>query len=219
MTGADIRRYRRAIGWKQTQFAAKIGLSQGALSMLEAGRIGVSEDHIAQLKKLFDGANLKPRFSDFLSQVQLERAQEQAAVSSPGGRYLTLTAWLWQEGLDLGKPMPRDQAGGLVTVETHGFEAIAFRMTTSTSAWQKGEIIVFERCEQREIRNGELCLVHLKPPRSRTPRTLIATAKIDPPDAWSKLILTALSPASGRVHPDSQITAFFREIYRGRQAT
>ena len=59
MQGRDIRRYRREIGWNQGAFAKELGLSQSALSLLESGKIAVSDEHMGRLTKAFDTAKIE----------------------------------------------------------------------------------------------------------------------------------------------------------------
>lgn len=94
-------------GLNQIDFAEQLGLSQSALSQLEGGRTGVSEEHIALLRERFGEAHLPQTFSHFLRDIERSRSQGQAAVTAPDSRWLALTVWAWQEGFDLGQtPSP-----------------------------------------------------------------------------------------------------------------
>lgn len=216
MTGQDIRRYRRQIGLDQISFAEKIGLSQSGLSLLETGKTSVSAEHLDRLRKAFDKARYKPRFGEFLGELENERAEGQAALAAPRGRHLTLTVWSWHEGFDLSRPPSPDQAAGLVTMTTREPRVIALEMPRSTEAWSRGEILVFEECSSDAIRDNDICLVQVRSGDRKPHATLIAMAHVSRSTRSQTLQLEPLSPPRPIFEATERIVAILRVVYRAR---
>lgn len=220
ISGSDIRRYRKAINLSQVDFAEQLGLSQSALSQLEGGRTGVSDEHITLLRGRFGEAHLPQIFSDFLREIERSRSQGQAAATAPDSRWLALTVWAWQEGFDLGQTPSPDQAVDMVLVRPGDASVIAFRIEKRSQYWAAGEILVFEQTSAQEVNDGELCLVRVQHPRARGMRTLIAVAHFTHPKRGRTLRFEPISPAGAALPADDgRVIAVFRAIYRGRHLT
>lgn len=216
LSGADIRRYRKAIKWNQTAFAKAVGLAQPTLSLLEAGRIAVSEDHLARLSESFNKLHLKPRFSEFVASLEAERATGQAALRMSEGKYLTLAVWRWQEGFDLSHVPSPEQAVNLVTVRATEQPILAFEMGKATERWDKGDILVFTGCRLEDIEDGHLCLVQVKRPRARGTQTLIATSRVVRATHGRAIQFQPLSPPAPAFSTETQVPeSTLRLAYRG----
>jgi transcriptional regulator with XRE-family HTH domain len=72
-SGADIRKYRKALKLSQREFSAKLKLSQATLSLTESGKIGVSNTVTDRLRAVFNKPEYKPRFDEFCRRVDSER--------------------------------------------------------------------------------------------------------------------------------------------------
>lgn len=216
ISGAGIRRYRKAIRMGQIAFAETMGVSQSTLSALETGRIAISADHIESLKQHFDAPGFAPTFTEFLGLIQREQAGSQAALSAPENRFLTLTLWRWEDGLDLSQRPAPDRARGLVTVRAIDNPAIAFEMNRRTERWEKGEILVFEGCEPQELEDGELCLVQVKRPRAKGSQTMIASVLVSRPSQQRRCRFEPISPSSQPFSDDEvTIVAVLHLLFRG----
>lgn len=178
LTGADIRRYRKSIGHTQVEFAERMGVSQSALSLMESGRIAVSEDHVDQLKERFRGREVKRAFTDFLTSLKATRAAAGASLATSTGRYLTLTVWRWEDGFDLGGPPAPEMAVNVVTIRATDKPTIAFQMPRVSPHWAKDEILVFEECGPSELKDGDICLVGAVTARSCRLRTTLGVAHL-----------------------------------------
>lgn len=178
-SGADIRKYRRALKLSQQQFAKKLGLSQATLSLTESGKAGVSDTVTARLNEEFNKPQYKPRFEEFCRRVDKERKGAQTLVGNPRVNHSTLPVWLWEDGFDLGSTPSTLEWRGVVTVRVPSEEAIAFEMPKGSGAWVTGEILVFRATSLDDCNGGELCLVQLRRPRARAATTLIATLRRD----------------------------------------
>ncbi len=215
--GADIRRYRKKIGMNQVAFAERLGVSQSTLSVMEGGRIAVSEEHLARLKQQFDEPRYKPRFSDFIRALETEQAGGQAALTAPEGRFLTLTVWGWEEGFDLSQRPALDRARGLVTVRASDNPALAFEMNRPTERWEKGEILVFERCDPDQVEDGDLCLIQIRRLRARGTQTMIAMVRVS---RTTHLRMLKFEPTSPSLPPfaaaEVTVTAILRLSYRAK---
>lgn len=217
ISGADVRKYRKTIGMGQVAFAQRLGMSQSTLSVLEGGRIAVSEDHLARLRESFDEPGFKPRFSDFVRELESQAALGQAALAGSEGRFLTLAVYAWEEGFDLSRPPSRAAAAGLVTIRATEQSAIAFEMSRRTEAWEKGEILVFERCEPNDVADGDLVLVQIRKPRARGPQTMIATVRVGRTTHGRTYGFEPVSPASSPfAEGDVTIAALLQLIFRAR---
>ena len=216
MTGQDIRRYRRQLGWDQDYFAKEIGLSQSGLSLLETGKTSISAEHIDRLMKAFDKPKHNPRFSEFLAGPEQERAEGQPALAAPVGRHLTLTVWAWYEGFDLSRTPSPERAVGLVTIRTTEQRAIALEMDKATEAWLKGEILVFEECSRDAVRDNDICLVQANSDDTGTKATIIAMAHVSKTARGQAFQLEPLSPPGPIFSVDEQLMVCLRAIFRGR---
>ncbi len=178
LTGADIRRYRKSIGHTQVEFAERMGVSQSALSLLESGRIAVSEVHVDQLKERFRGRDVKRAFTKFLTSLKARRAAAGASLATSIGRYLTLTVWRWEDGFDLGGPPAPETAVNVVSIRATDKPMIAFQMPQASPHWAKDEILVFEECGPSELKDGDVCLVGVVTARSRRLRTTLGVTHL-----------------------------------------
>ncbi len=217
VTGSDVRRFRRQIGWNQKRFAERMSLSQSALSLLESGKIGVSDEHLARLRAKFSGDEVSTTFEQFLAEVNASAAAQRAALHSPGARHVLLTVWGCEGGLDLARPLPPSQAVGLVAVRDSARPAIALSMPRASAHWAAGEILVFEECSTDHVRNGAVCLVQVAQPRGRGTRTVIAVAHVGPTKREQSLHFEPISPAGPvfAVEP-AAIIALLRVTFRAR---
>lgn len=216
ITGSDIRRYRKAVRQTQADFAGTMGISQAALSLIEQGRTAVSAEHVAALKERFVAPRFGPTFAEFAGGVEREKADHQAALESPGVRYLTLTVWRWEEGFDLGRTLTPDQAAGVITIEATGAPAIALKMPRKSSQWEAGEIFVFKRCRIEDVRDGEICLVQVRATRGDSTRTHVAVAHLAPAKRGRALQFEPISPAGPFVPADSdRVLGVLRSVFRG----
>lgn len=216
MTGADLRRFRRAIHLNQESFAQQLGLSQSALSLLEGGKVAISADHLARLSRAFDDSRFDPQFSKFLDDLERDRAEGQAALSIPMARHITLTVWNWSEQFDLSRAPAADQAVGLVTVRATPNDLIAFQMGRATEAWSDGEILVFQACERTQIRDGDICLAQVKTGHGHETATLITMAHLAPAVRGFTLQLEPLSPIGAIFAAGENLAACLRVVYRAR---
>ncbi len=176
-SGADIRKYRKALKLSQRVFSAKLKLSQATISLTESGKIGVSDTVTDRLREVFNKPEYKPRFDDFRRRVDSERKGAQTLVGSPLVNHSTLPVWLWEDGFDLGSAPSTLEWRGVVTVRVPTEDAIAFEMPKGSGVWVAGEILVFRRSSLDACRGGELCLVQHRRPRTRAATTLIATLR------------------------------------------
>jgi len=217
LTGSGVRQYRRAIGLGQVAFARHLGVTQPTLSMLEGGRITVSQDHVDRLKAAFPSPKFHPSFEDFLRELERGAALQQAALTTCASHHSTLTVWAWTEGFDLSRPPGPELAADLITVRGLSRPAVAVQMPGKSSWWQKGEVIVFERCRPEDVREGEVCLVQLRVGDSRSSRTLIAIARLGPAKRRKALRLEPTSPSGPMVEPVAEsLLAILRAVYRAR---
>jgi len=218
ISGADIRRYRKLLGWNQRKFAERLGVTQAALSMIESGRIAISDDHIAKLDRAFENPKGGMTFIEFKHSLERHQATDIAATTAPAGRYLTLNVWRWQEGFDLGRVPAPDQTVDFVTIRATTKPVVAFAMPKSTPHWQKDEILVFEQSGTESIGDGDVCLVQLKTPRSGNVRTIIAVAKLIRAERGKAMQLHPISPAGPALAPEPEaIQTMFRAMFRARQ--
>jgi transcriptional regulator with XRE-family HTH domain len=216
VTGSDVRRYRTLIGLTQTELARELGIAQATLSQIEGGRIGVSQEHLLQLREKFASPEFSPSFADFCRGLKAEESATIAAVATAGSLFHTMQVWSWDDRFDLSRiPLP-DQSASLVTVEAGEAPRIALRLGRETEWWTEDEIIVFERVALNRLENGELCLVQMREPRFKGKRTAIAIAR--PAAAKRERILQfhPVSPSAPLFTADESIAAVFRACFRGR---
>jgi transcriptional regulator with XRE-family HTH domain len=218
INGADLRRYRKMIGWKQADFAKRLGISQSALSLIENGQIAVSKEHLAQLAQCFDKPTYTPRFSEFLETVKEEKSVAKTALVAPYSRCTALTVWRWEEGLDLGQISRPDRAVGLLAIRATDNLAIALEMDRKTGWWERGEILVFESCDREEIEDGDLCLLaEVKRPRGASTQTFIAVARRVRATSRPELLYEPISPRAAIVPRESaRPDLLLRLVFRGR---
>ncbi|MDO8836006.1 MAG: helix-turn-helix transcriptional regulator [Vicinamibacterales bacterium] len=81
VSGADLRAGRRRRGWTQTKAAARFGVSQAYLSLLETGRRPVSSRLLARMRREFA---LGPTVLPFLDGLHGDPARLAAALSGLG---------------------------------------------------------------------------------------------------------------------------------------
>ncbi len=217
MSGLDIRRYRKRIGWNQTRFAERLGVSQSALSLIESGRVAVSEDHITKLRQAFAGSQTRPAFRDFLRDLDRGRAEGQAALTTSRGRYLMLPVWRWESGFDLSSALAPEHAVDMVTVRATKDPTIAFAMTKASEHWTQGEILVFERCRRTDLEDGDVCLLQVRLPRAKRNKTTLAVAHVVPDKGGQTVQFEPISPAGPIFSTkDDALPALLRVVYRGR---
>jgi transcriptional regulator with XRE-family HTH domain len=178
-SGADIRKYRKALKLSQREFSDKLGLSQATLSLTESGKVGVSDTVVERINQEFNKPAYKPQFDEFCRRVDSERRGAQTLVGNPLVNHATLPVWLWEEGFDLGSAPSTLEWRGVVTVRVSSDEAIAFEMPKGSGAWVAGEILVFRTTTLDECSGGELCLIQHRRPRARAATTMIATLRRD----------------------------------------
>ena len=238
ITGADIRRYRKELGLTQRDFAEKLCMSQAALSLIEKGRTALSEEHLQRLAEHFVHTEFDPGFDEFVHRLGEASANLATALDTPGSRHLTLTVWQWSEDLDLSRPFKPTQAVDLITVGSTNEASVAFRMSTESPYWAKGDVLVFEGCRLDDLRDGSLCLVQLSMPKMKKSKEQVAGAKnkrrnaIPAGPATEAIIAIThvaaqkrgrsvqFEPLSPRrpilMFDQDQFLAIFRAVYRGQ---
>jgi transcriptional regulator with XRE-family HTH domain len=208
ITGNDIRRYRKALGLRQAEFASLFEISQSAFSRLESGKIAVSGAHFDFLKKRFRAPEFDPTFADFVRQAAREKTKDLVFLDPTVGRHLLLSVWQWEEGFDLTRAPNSEQAVGLVTIPATDKATIAFQMPRSSQKWLKGDIFVFEESKQADVREGDLCLVHYQ--RGRNVKTNLAEVAEDDGTA----LHVKLVGGRQEILPNESIAILLRAIMR-----
>jgi len=217
LTSADVKRYRESIGLTQIEFAKRIGVSQSALSLMESGRIAVSDRHVERLREQFLGRGHEQPFTEFLSAVEAERKASGPALTALIGRYLTLTVWRWEDGFDLSRPPAPDQAVSVVTIQSTDRQAIAFQMSRESKYWAGHELLVLAECRPTEVKDRDVCLIQFKPPRTRALKTVLAIAHVASPRGSSPQ-LTPIAPRCPTLWAnDEAIRVLMRTVFRGRR--
>lgn len=192
-------------------------MSQAALSLIEKGRTALSAAHLENLAARFNGPDYQPTFSEFGRRLQEDAVAGQAALDSPGVRFLTLTVWRWDDAFDLGRRFTPDESAGLVTVRATDRRAIAFIMPQKSAHWVSREILVFEQSRVEDVRDGDVCLVQSALPRGGGTRTAICVAHAAPSKRGRELHLEPLSPAGSFIAATPEgVRAIFRVTFRGR---
>jgi transcriptional regulator with XRE-family HTH domain len=215
-TGADLRRYRLLLGLKQAEFAARMGIAQPTLSLLEGGTTPVSQKHLDRLTARFSGKQFKVAFREFLANLERQAREGLPALTAPTEAFCTLLVWPWEEGFDLHRRRPADHAADLVIVRGLRDAAIAVQVGKRTTWWEAGEILVFERCRREDIADGNLCLVQVKVARARAPKTSIAAAHLAPAKRGRMLQFEPVSPPGPVFVADDSLPALLRAVFRGR---
>jgi len=72
---------------------------------------------------------------------------------------MLLTVWDWEDGFDLATCPSPDLRAGVVAIPMTTKATIAFRMRRAAGNWSKGETLVFEECDFKDLRTGDACLV------------------------------------------------------------
>lgn len=217
LTGADIRRYRQLLRLNQLEFSKQLGVSQPTLSMLEAGRIALTDEHHAALKKRFIQTAKGPAFAEFVKSIESERKSHQAALVESRGRHLTVAVWRWRDGWDMSQPPSQSDVIDLVIVPFFSTPVIAFAMPRATGHWLNGEILVFAGCAPSEVLDRDICLVQCTRRRSRSPATAIAVAQHVNSGNGRVLQLETISPpCTTLIAEQEQIQALLRVVYRAR---
>lgn len=215
MSALELKRFRELIGWNQSQVAKTLGVTQSALSMIERGRIPVSQAHIDRL--IAGTASTNPTFKQFLATLKAEHAKSSAALSTLQSRHSILPVWEWHEGFDLARAPSPAQAVELVMVRTTERACIALAMEKKTNYWQAGETIVFEECGPEELKTDNLCLIQFRQSGARASRAFLAVARIIRASKSRQLDFLPLSPggiAIERAGP--RISACLRASYRAK---
>jgi transcriptional regulator with XRE-family HTH domain len=157
ITGEVVRRYRRLLGLQQTEFAARWGLTQSALSQIEGGRLGISDERAELLAKAFAGIGDEMPFSRFAQQFTRERKASLPLVGHPAASYTTLVVWRWTDGIDLAAEPVGLQPAGLVTLRIDA-GARAFAVEAPVAAEERHETLVFVPVPFSEIESDDLIL-------------------------------------------------------------
>jgi len=216
-TGSDLRRYRKALDLGQREFASRLGIAQATLSLIETGKVGLSEALQQKLGKEFKKRRYSLKYDEFCRATDAERRSGQTMVGHPDVTYATLPVWLWEDGFDLGAPPNTAERRGIVTVRTSSSDAIAFEMPKGSSHWIAGEILVFIRSSMDECRAGSLCLVQMRSPRAKHPRTIIAIARYDESGRHRILQFEPADPSEPVFTPNpDHIEGLLRCVYRAR---
>ncbi len=218
LSGTDVRIFRKSLGQNQTDFAAHLGLAQSTLSLIEGGKIPVSDEHVDLLLEKFPGSKHKPSFSKFLEGIQEAGAESQAALTSAAGRYSTLAVWAWENGFDLSRVPRPDQAVDLVTIQAPAGQTIALKMTRGSAHWKAGEVFVFEEGHREQVGDDEICLVQVRTAKGVGSRTMIARARVARAERGKSIQFEPVSP-TGPVFgkEDQNIIIVLPAIYRGRR--
>lgn len=213
ISGFELRKFREQIGWNQSQLADALGVTQSALSMIERGRILVSQAHIDRLEAGTKDA--KPTFKEYLAALKTEHAHTNASLFTASARHSTLPVYRWEEGLDLSRKLFPSESIDLVTVRTTERACIAFMMARKTDYWQADEIIVLEECGPESLQPGDLCLIQIRQPRAKFLRNLLATVKVSRAAKTKQIEFLPISPAGPALPLDnSTMTLIMRCIYR-----
>lgn len=215
MIGADLRRFRRAIGWNQIEFAEVLGVTQSALSQMESGRYGLSEHHLDTLKAQFNNPDITPTFNEYCKQLEDRRSAALGAVEAPHTRFTVLVVWDWEEGFDLSTPLPRDQSVGLIAIDASDRPAIAIRLKSRTQWWNKNEILAFELCSLDEPRNESICLLQLQSQRGKSSKTMIAISRPTTDRRGPRHRFLPVSPSGSLFAPEPEnVLAVMKATFR-----
>lgn len=212
ITGDIVRRYRRLLGLQQSEFAERWGLTQGAQSQIESGRLAISEERAAVLSTTFSGTGGELPFTRYLRQFSRERRDSLPLIGHPSATYTTLTVWRWRDDLDLAAdPIGLEQAG-LVTIRLQpGVRALALEVQIKDGL----ETLVFTPVEFIDLRAGDLVL--FQPAADDLPTAAIAAVEQTGQTSSRRTRFRPILPKSKprEVRP-SDLTGLLRCIYRGR---
>lgn len=216
LRGRDVRHYRKLIGLNQEEFARRLGMRQPALSLLETGRLAVTDEHRDKLLKVFDRPEWKPRFGEYLKKIETEESQPQPALTAPLARYATLPCWRSEE-YDLGRAPQPDQIAGLVTVRASERPVVALQMSKASKDWVKNDVLVFQQDETGTVEDDELCLLHVQLSKDVAAQTMIATARRTRTERGKILAFKPVEPSGDLfVASDDVVLTCFRLLFRGR---
>ena len=152
VTGEVIRRYRRLIGLSQEEFSRRWGLTQGALSQIESGRLAVSEGRAAELLAQFKGHAGEVPARRFLEQFSKDRRQSLPLLGHASATHTTLTVWRWRDDFDLAaEPIGLESAGLVTLTLPSGARAVALQLP-DPDPHRSGEILVFIPVEYERLR-------------------------------------------------------------------
>jgi transcriptional regulator with XRE-family HTH domain len=159
LNGRVIRAYRMAVALNQSEFADRVGITQGALSLWESGKTAISASSADRLWRVFDAPPWTPTLSAF---IEKQAAAQRPTASLPvhdSGSYQTLLVWRWTPDLDLGDDPSSFEVRGIVTVRMEpGIEALALELPPQ-QRYQRGEIAVFRPKTGRDFTPGGLYLI------------------------------------------------------------
>lgn len=213
LTGLDLRRYRKATGRTQAEFAERMGLAQATLSQIEIGRIRFSDEHLQRARSAFIGPEFSPTFADFEKRVE---SGGLGAVPTPDSLHVTIPVWTYDETFDLARrPAPGD-AVDLVTVRSGAQPVLALRMDRGSEEWTTGETFVFARCGANDVSNGDLCLLQVRGQRGRSAHTTLARARVLQAARGKTYQFEPIQPAGPMLAADESVQAVLRAVYRGR---
>lgn len=209
LTGPALRQYRRALGLKQGELGDELGVSQAAISLVEAGRMAVSESLRDALVERFDREGESPRLSEFLAELGQETPPRSTLQA-----HTTLPVYRWTPKFD---PLeePVDRQVDLVTLRCSA-PAVALAMSSASTAWEQEEILVFAVCEPSNCKPGDLVL--LQPTnRPRHAASLIAGVERVKGRSSAHRRLLPIQPSTQALSADADSVAFIaRCVYRAR---
>jgi transcriptional regulator with XRE-family HTH domain len=209
ITGPALRQYRRALGMKQSEFGAELDISQATVSLVEAGRMAISESLRHAIFDRFDRKGASSRLSDFLVELQRDAPPRLAQRSST-----TLPVYAWSPSFD-----PTDEATDpavdLITLRVAS-PTIALALPSATREWEADDILVFVLCEPSDCRPDDLVL--LQPTkRPRNAASLIAVVERLRGRSSAHRRFTPVQPSGPALPADAESVAFVaRCVYRAR---
>lgn len=212
LTGPALRQYRRALGLKQGELGDELGVTQAAISLVEAGRMAVSENLRDALVERFDRAGETPRLSDFLAQLEQETPPRSTLQA-----HTTLPVYRWTPKFD---PLeePVDRQVDLVTVRCSA-PAVALAMSSASTAWEQEEILVFAVCEPSDCKPGDLVLLQTTN-RPRHAASLIAGVERVKGRSSAHRRFLPIQPLSEALSADAETVIFVAKcVYRARYQT
>lgn len=215
ITGELIRRYRRLLGLQQTEFAERWGLTQGALSQIEGGLLGISEERAGLLAKTFTGKGGELPFSRFAQQFTRERKESLPLIGHPAASFTTLVVWRWSDAMDLAAEPVGIEPAGLVTLRLdQGERALAVEALLETD--DRPETLVFVPAPFAGIQSGDLVLYQRAVDGPST--AVIASAEHSGQTSSRRTRFRSILPRERRpreVRPED-LTALLRCVYRAR---
>ena len=209
LTGPVLRLYRSALGLKQDELGDELGCSQAAISLVEAGRMALSENLRESILVRFDRRGVKPRLSEFLAQLEQEappRLAQQART--------TLPVFRWSPAFDP-QDEPTEPAVDLVTLRC-SVPTIALAMSSSSREWEADEILVFAVCEPSDCKPNDLVL--LQPTnRLRNAASMIAAVERIRGRSSAHRRFVPIQPTGQALPADAESVTFVaRCVYRAK---